>query len=169
MPLGCLCVYWNIPEARGPRVLVWRDREWCHNLFQTCRHCLMTEGDPCRFILFIVFPLSGQHCFTVCVKAFGPLTRNYYVRAFLHAAWVLYISHFLLLDNILLIHTLAFQQNTCHWSFLSSKSLFAFVRICVPGGFILATVLGCVCLGIASIIYLVVSLQPPWIIYNTAV
>ncbi|XP_034045099.1 cytochrome b-245 light chain [Thalassophryne amazonica] len=55
---------------------------------------------------------TGQYCFTVCVKAFGPLTRNYYVRAFLHAA------------------------------------------ICVPGGFMLATVLGCVCLGIASLIYL---------------
>lgn len=55
---------------------------------------------------------TGQYCFTVCVKAFGPLTRNYYVRAFLHAA------------------------------------------LCVPGGFMLATVLGCVCLGIASLIYL---------------
>lgn len=55
---------------------------------------------------------TGQHCFTICVKAFGPLTRNYYVRAFLHAA------------------------------------------LCVPGGFMLATVLGCVCLGIASLIYL---------------
>ncbi|XP_016376573.1 cytochrome b-245 light chain-like [Sinocyclocheilus rhinocerous] len=55
---------------------------------------------------------TGQYCFTVCVKAFGPLTRNYYVRAFLHAA------------------------------------------LCVPGGFMLATVLGCVCLGIGSLIYL---------------
>ncbi|XP_070819015.1 cytochrome b-245 light chain [Chaetodon trifascialis] len=60
---------------------------------------------------------TGQHCFTVCVKAFGPLTRNYYVRAFLHAA------------------------------------------ICVPGGFMLATVLGCVCLGIASLIYLVAAIR----------
>ncbi|XP_075879292.1 cytochrome b-245 light chain [Nelusetta ayraudi] len=59
----------------------------------------------------------GQHCFTVVVKAFGPLTRNYYVRAFLHAA------------------------------------------ICVPGGFMLATVLGCVCLGLASIIYLVAAIR----------
>ncbi|XP_030232078.1 cytochrome b-245 light chain [Gadus morhua] len=55
---------------------------------------------------------TGQYCFTVCVKAFGPLTRNYYVRAFIHAA------------------------------------------IAVPAGFMLATVLGCVCLGIASLIYL---------------
>lgn len=31
------------------------------------------------------------------------------------------------------------------------------IRICVPGGFMLATVLGCVCLGIASLIYLAVS------------
>ncbi|XP_051919515.1 cytochrome b-245 light chain [Hippocampus zosterae] len=53
-----------------------------------------------------------QYGLTVCVKAFGPLTRNYYVRAFLHAA------------------------------------------LCIPAGFILATVLGCVCLGIASLIYL---------------
>ncbi|XP_029495234.1 cytochrome b-245 light chain [Oncorhynchus nerka] len=60
---------------------------------------------------------TGQHCFTVCVKSFGPLTRNYYVRAFLHAA------------------------------------------ICVPGGFILATVLGCVCLGIASLIYLAAAIR----------
>ncbi|XP_076142862.1 cytochrome b-245 light chain [Alosa pseudoharengus] len=55
---------------------------------------------------------TGQYCFTVCVKAFGPLPRNYYVRAFVHAA------------------------------------------LCVPGAFMLATVLGCVCLGIASLIYL---------------
>ncbi|XP_016525841.1 cytochrome b-245 light chain [Poecilia formosa] len=60
---------------------------------------------------------TGQYCFTVCVKAFGPLTRNYYVRAFLHAA------------------------------------------ICVPGGFMLATVLGCVCLGIASLIYLAAAIR----------
>ncbi|XP_028812480.1 cytochrome b-245 light chain [Denticeps clupeoides] len=55
---------------------------------------------------------TGQYCFTVCVKAFGPLTQNYYVRALLHAA------------------------------------------LSVPGGFMLATVLGCVCLGMASLIYL---------------
>ncbi|XP_063044948.1 cytochrome b-245 light chain [Engraulis encrasicolus] len=55
---------------------------------------------------------TGQYCFTVVVKAFGPLTRNYYVRAFLHAA------------------------------------------LCVPGGFMLATVLGCVCLAMSSLIYL---------------
>ncbi|CAJ1048788.1 cytochrome b-245 light chain [Xyrichtys novacula] len=60
---------------------------------------------------------TGQYCFTVVVKAFGPLTRNYYVRAFIHAA------------------------------------------LCVPGGFMLATVLGCVCLGIASIIYLVAAIR----------
>lgn len=30
-------------------------------------------------------------------------------------------------------------------------------RLCVPGGFMLATVLGCVCLGIASLIYLSVN------------
>ncbi|XP_077420820.1 cytochrome b-245 light chain [Vanacampus margaritifer] len=55
---------------------------------------------------------KGQYCFTVCVRAFGPLTRNYYVRAFLYAG------------------------------------------LCVPAGFMLATVLGCVCLAIASLIYL---------------
>ncbi|XP_056268854.1 cytochrome b-245 light chain [Pseudoliparis swirei] len=60
---------------------------------------------------------TGQYCFTICVKSFGPVTRNYYVRAFIYAA------------------------------------------ICVPGGFILATVLGCVCLGIASIIYLVAAIR----------
>ncbi|XP_068617136.1 cytochrome b-245 light chain [Brachionichthys hirsutus] len=59
----------------------------------------------------------AQYCFTICVKAFGPLTRNYYIRAGLHAA------------------------------------------ICVPGAFMLATVLGCVCLGIASLIYLVAAIR----------
>ncbi|XP_069030315.1 cytochrome b-245 light chain [Embiotoca jacksoni] len=59
----------------------------------------------------------GQYCFAVCVKAFGPLTRNYYVRAFLLAG------------------------------------------LCVPGGFMLATVLGCVCLGIASLIYFVAAIR----------
>uniref|UniRef100_A0A8C4T7L6 Cytochrome b-245 light chain n=1 Tax=Erpetoichthys calabaricus TaxID=27687 RepID=A0A8C4T7L6_ERPCA len=61
--------------------------------------------------------VKGQRCLTICVKAFGPLTRNYYVRAFLHAA------------------------------------------LAVPGGFILATVLGCVCLGIASLIYLLAAIR----------
>ncbi|XP_034385426.1 cytochrome b-245 light chain [Cyclopterus lumpus] len=60
---------------------------------------------------------TGQYCFTVCVKSFGPLTRNYYVRGSLHAA------------------------------------------ICVPGGFMLSTVLGCVCLGISSIIYFVAAIR----------
>uniref|UniRef100_A0AAY5KUF4 Cytochrome b-245 light chain n=1 Tax=Esox lucius TaxID=8010 RepID=A0AAY5KUF4_ESOLU len=60
---------------------------------------------------------TGQYCFTVCVKSFGPLTRNYYVRAFIHAG------------------------------------------ICVPGGFMLATILGCVCLGIASLIYLAAAIR----------
>ncbi|XP_035992348.1 LOW QUALITY PROTEIN: cytochrome b-245 light chain [Fundulus heteroclitus] len=31
--------------------------------------------------------------------------------------------------------------------------------ICVPGGFMLATVLGCVCLGIASLIYLAAAIR----------
>ncbi|XP_075996475.1 cytochrome b-245 light chain isoform X2 [Genypterus blacodes] len=60
---------------------------------------------------------TGQYCFTVCVKSFGPVTRNYYVRAFLHAA------------------------------------------LCVPAGFMLATVLGCVCLGISSLIYLTAAIR----------
>ncbi|XP_078527148.1 cytochrome b-245 light chain-like [Lissotriton helveticus] len=58
----------------------------------------------------------GQQCMTVVVKAFGPLTRNYYVRAILHAC------------------------------------------LAVPGGFLLATVLGTVCLGIASLIYLLAAI-----------
>ncbi|XP_052316736.1 cytochrome b-245 light chain-like [Oncorhynchus keta] len=32
-------------------------------------------------------------------------------------------------------------------------------EICVPGGFILAAVLGCVCLGIASLIYLAAAIR----------
>lgn len=99
--------------------------------------------------------LRGQYCFTVCVKSFGPLTRNYYVRAFLHAAWVHYVSCFSFAGQ----HSCHSQSNFryCHYSPLSSKSLSVFNSICVPGGFMLATVLGCVCLGIASIIYFVVS------------
>ncbi|KAJ8407935.1 hypothetical protein AAFF_G00269790 [Aldrovandia affinis] len=80
------------------------------------------------FICFLEYPRgmrnkgtsverTGQYCLTVCVKAFGPVTRNYYVRAGLHAA------------------------------------------LCVPGAFILPTVLGCVCLAIASIIYLVAAIR----------
>lgn len=59
----------------------------------------------------------GQKYMTAVVKVFGPLTRNYYVRAFLHAG------------------------------------------LAVPGGFILATVLGTVCLGIAAIIYLLAAIS----------
>uniref|UniRef100_A0A8C5PNY5 Cytochrome b-245 light chain n=1 Tax=Leptobrachium leishanense TaxID=445787 RepID=A0A8C5PNY5_9ANUR len=59
----------------------------------------------------------GQSYFTPVVKAFGPLTRNYYVRSILHAG------------------------------------------LAVPGGFLLATILGTVCLGIASIIYLLAAIR----------
>ncbi|XP_053304716.1 cytochrome b-245 light chain [Spea bombifrons] len=59
----------------------------------------------------------GQKCMTSVLKVFGPLTRNYYVRAVLHAG------------------------------------------LAVPGGFILATILGTVCLGIASIIYFLAALR----------
>ncbi|NWX31828.1 CY24A protein, partial [Notiomystis cincta] len=50
----------------------------------------------------------GQKYLTAVVKLFGPLTRNYYVRAVLHAA------------------------------------------LAVPAGFLLSTILGTVCLGIAT-------------------
>ncbi|CAH2324147.1 cytochrome b-245 light chain [Pelobates cultripes] len=59
----------------------------------------------------------GQSAITPVVKVFGPLTRNYYVRAILHAG------------------------------------------LAVPGGFLLATILGTVCLGIASIIYLLAAIR----------
>ncbi|KAK5608989.1 hypothetical protein CRENBAI_017681 [Crenichthys baileyi] len=36
---------------------------------------------------------------------------------------------------------------------------FHLTGICVPGGFMLATVLGCVCLGIASLIYLAAAIR----------
>nr|XP_013806469.1 PREDICTED: cytochrome b-245 light chain [Apteryx mantelli mantelli] len=67
----------------------------------------------------------GQKYMTAVLKVFGPLTRNYYIRAILHAA------------------------------------------LAVPAGFLLSTILGTVCLGIASGIYLLVSAglavasQPP--------
>ncbi|XP_028609540.1 cytochrome b-245 light chain isoform X2 [Grammomys surdaster] len=57
----------------------------------------------------------GQKYLTAVVKLFGPLTRNYYVRAVLH------------------------------------------LLLSVPAGFLLATILGTVCLAIASVIYLLPS------------
>lgn len=38
---------------------------------------------PCDTLLS---PCSGQKYLTAVVKLFGPLTRNYYIRAILHAA-----------------------------------------------------------------------------------
>ncbi|OXB65063.1 hypothetical protein ASZ78_008346 [Callipepla squamata] len=59
----------------------------------------------------------GQRYMTAVLKAFGPLTRNYYIRAILHAA------------------------------------------LAVPAGFLLSTILGTVCLGIASGIYLLAAVR----------
>nr|XP_026257663.1 cytochrome b-245 light chain [Urocitellus parryii] len=59
----------------------------------------------------------GQKCMTTVVKLFGPLTRNYYVRAVLH------------------------------------------LLLSVPAGFLLATILGTVCLAIASVIYLLAAVR----------
>ncbi|NXB13597.1 CY24A protein, partial [Rhagologus leucostigma] len=59
----------------------------------------------------------GQKYLTAVVKLLGPLTRNYYVRAVLHAA------------------------------------------LAVPAGFLLSTILGTVCLGIASGIYLLAAVR----------
>uniref|UniRef100_A0A8C3KC04 Cytochrome b-245 light chain n=1 Tax=Calidris pygmaea TaxID=425635 RepID=A0A8C3KC04_9CHAR len=59
----------------------------------------------------------GQKYLTAVVKVFGPLTRNYYIRAVLHAA------------------------------------------LAVPAGFLLSTILGTVCLGIASGIYLLAAVR----------
>lgn len=90
----CLCVYLNIPEAKGRRVPVWRGRKGFYFYIIADLIFLGLHEHPTLF--------RGQHCFTVCVKAFGPVTRNYYVRAVLHAAWVYY--SFLFLVDILLIH-----------------------------------------------------------------
>ncbi|NXR86402.1 CY24A protein, partial [Hypocryptadius cinnamomeus] len=59
----------------------------------------------------------GQKYLTAVVKLLGPLTRNYYIRAVLHAA------------------------------------------LAVPAGFLLSTILGTVCLGIASGIYLLAAVR----------
>ncbi|KAM5262634.1 cytochrome b-245 light chain [Ctenodactylus gundi] len=59
----------------------------------------------------------GQKYMTAVVKQFGPLTRNYYVRAVLH------------------------------------------LLLSVPAGFLLATILGTVCLVIASGIYLLAAVR----------
>lgn len=47
--------------------------------------CVSPEGGdtPCDSLLS---PCSGQKYLTAVVKLFGPLTRNYYIRAVLHAA-----------------------------------------------------------------------------------
>lgn len=159
MLLGCLCACSNTPGARGARARAWRDREWCHRQIIQCVvfalmsvFCdevrLINQSHPC-------VSLRGQYCFTVCVKSFGPLTRNYYVRAFLHAAWVHYVSRLSFAGQHSTYSQSHFRYG--HYSPLSLKSLSVFNSICVPGGFMLATVLGCVCLGIASIIYFVVS------------
>ncbi|NXR64188.1 CY24A protein, partial [Rhadina sibilatrix] len=62
------------------------------------------------------FP-DGQKYLTAVVKLLGPLSRNYYIRAILHAA------------------------------------------LAVPAGFLLSTILGTVCLGIASGIYLLAAVR----------
>lgn len=54
-------------------------------------------------------------------------------------------------------HSPSHHQKTKDYIVSCPQKLCLFCRICVPGGFMLATVLGCVCLGIASLIYLVVS------------
>lgn len=125
-----------------------------------------------RHAFFLVFLTSGQRCLTTCVKSFGPLTRNYYVRAILHAAWVKSRTDCIL--SSLQTSTLSEQTdrqrctfffklpvNGTHtrWTFLSLQChvIVCILRLSVPGGFMLATVLGCVCLGIASLIYLSVS------------
>ncbi|KAM9062414.1 cytochrome b-245 light chain-like [Sarcophilus harrisii] len=59
----------------------------------------------------------GQKYLTSVVKAFGPLTRNYYIRALLHLC------------------------------------------LAVPAGVLLATILGTVCLAIASAIYLLAAIR----------
>lgn len=100
MLLGHSCVYLSIHEARGPRAQVWRERKWFSwfTLSATCILYMLKGSGSLMICLNIVahscvlFSLRGQYCFTVCVKSFGPLTRNYYVRAFLHAAWVLHSS-----------------------------------------------------------------------------
>ncbi|XP_031806012.1 cytochrome b-245 light chain isoform X2 [Sarcophilus harrisii] len=61
----------------------------------------------------------GQKYLTSVVKAFGPLTRNYYIRALLHLC------------------------------------------LAVPAGVLLATILGTVCLAIASAIYLLTGRPIP--------
>ncbi|XP_018429557.1 PREDICTED: cytochrome b-245 light chain [Nanorana parkeri] len=81
------------------------------------------------FVSLLEYPRSkrnGQKYMTAVVKVFGPLTRNYYVRAILHFNMA---AH-------------------CHG-----------LQLAVPGGFILATILGTVCLGIAALIYLLAAIR----------
>lgn len=92
--LVCLLEYPRSKRSKGTSV----ERPWVIPLLCNCWFNIFGWREACHPTL-----LRGQHCFTVCVKAFGPVTRNYYVRAVLHAAWVYY--SFLFLDNILLIHS----------------------------------------------------------------
>uniref|UniRef100_A0A3B3Q6M3 Cytochrome b-245 light chain n=1 Tax=Paramormyrops kingsleyae TaxID=1676925 RepID=A0A3B3Q6M3_9TELE len=103
---GYSSAYWNIRGAARPKATECSAR--IYYAYSATNLCFSST-------YFQTF--WGQYCLTVCVKAFGPLTRNYYIRALLHAA------------------------------------------LCVPGAFILCTVLGCVCLAIASIIYLLAAVR----------
>ncbi|KAM9191766.1 cytochrome b-245 light chain isoform 1-T1 [Dugong dugon] len=77
----------------------------------------------------------GQKYMTSVVKMFGPLTRNYYIRAFLHLVTG---------DSSL---------------FLTALSDVPCPRLSVPAGFLLATILGTACLAIASGIYLLAAIR----------
>ncbi|XP_032320447.1 cytochrome b-245 light chain isoform X2 [Camelus ferus] len=81
----------------------------------------------------------GQKYMTRVVKLFGPLTRNYYIRAFLHLGPGA-------VDPLLT-------------ALLSPASTLAPARLSVPAGFLLATILGTACLVIASGIYLLAAIR----------
>lgn len=139
--LEYLCVCLNIPEVKGPKVPVWRGRKWFHFLiiavFFFSFLGLHEAYHPALF--------SGASTASLCVwKPLG-----------LWQGTIMSERFYTLRESIIL-----FFSWTTFFSFTTENSSFttllSFFRICVPGGFMLATVLGCVCLGIASIIYLVV-------------
>lgn len=121
----CLLEYPRSKRAKGTSVA----RTWvvfCHLQHAIYMFCDTIASKTVLLTHYIVFSLRGQYCFTVVVKAFGPLTRNYYVRAFLHAAWVHCLRNFPLLNSIPLIdlHTLQEKTNDLSSLFLSSNVSF---------------------------------------------
>lgn len=147
MLLERLCVFSSIPEAKGPKAQVWREREWCFiiaRLQNICCSVIDMSCKSCCSLLCCVFPQGPVLLHCVC-KSIWASDKKLLCQSIFACS----VSSLPLLNSILLSKK---RLVTCYQWFCPLS-----FRICVPGGFMLATVLGCVCLGIASLIYLAVS------------